>query len=110
MPPISTGLEQVGAAAAQSVGQREVGAAAGERKARNRVRREAVVGTGREAPDAAGRAGSSEDVIAVGGLRAAEAGRPHAPARVVDFAQRRLAIKRGIGVAFVLRTLLAVRG
>ena len=36
--------------------------------------------------------------VALGGLRTAKAGRPHAPAWVVSVAERRLAIDRGIGV------------
>ena len=63
-----------------------------------RVRREAIVGADRGAGNAAGRGVGSERRIAVGGLRAAKAGRPHAPARLERHRRRRLG-EHGIGVA-----------
>ena len=69
------GLEQVGAAAA-AVRHAEAGAAAGQRKARDGVWREEIIRAGGDAEDAAGAGVRSERRIAVGGLRAAEAGAP----------------------------------
>ena len=91
------GLEQVGTAGAD-IGDAEIGAAAGQREAGHRERREAIVGADRRAGDAAGRTVRSECGVAVGRLRAAKACRPHAPAPIVAVAQRRLG-EHGIGVA-----------
>src|SRR5437773_7261928 len=103
------GLEQVGAAPAEPV-DIESGAAACKRKAGDRRRREAIVKADGGAVDAAGGVVGAESSIAVGGLRATVAGRPHVPA-LFEIRQRRLAIDRGKGVACALVTrTLASRG
>ena len=110
MPNKGAGLEQVGTSGAGSV-DAEIGAAAGERKAGNRKRREPIVGADRGAVDAAGRAVRSQRRIAVGGLRSAEARRPDAP--VLSTAdrrrQRRLGDTCGKGIALPARMLGAAR-
>src|SRR3954453_18143248 len=76
------GLEQVRTSAA-AIGDREAGAAAGQRESRNRVWRKEIVRSHGSAEDAAGCGVRSQRGVAVGGLRAAEARGPHAPARLV---------------------------
>src|ERR1700721_4664905 len=75
----------------------ETGAAAGQRETRDRIWRDAIVGADGGAGDTAGRAVGAERGIAVGGLRAAIARRPYAPA-LLKGRRRRLGEHR-IGVA-----------
>src|SRR5260221_14173936 len=90
------------------MGDRKIGPPAGERKARQGERREAIVGADRGAIDPAGRWVRAERSVAVGGLRSAVARGPHAPALGEGFGDRRLAIDRGIGVTRARRAWLAV--
>src|SRR5262249_5440096 len=107
------GLEQVGSAIAQRV-DAEVGAAAGEREARDRVRREAVVGTNSGTVDAAACVVRAErNGIAIGPLRSSIAGGPHTPALLKGRCNgRRLGVDGRIRIAFtpgaVLRSVSEV--
>jgi hypothetical protein len=64
VPDERAGLKQVGSAGAKSV-DAEIGAAASQRKARQRVRREAVVGSYSGAEEAAAGVVRSDDRIAL---------------------------------------------
>ncbi len=108
MPHEGAGLEQVGAPAARAI-DAEVGAAAGKRKARQRIRREPVVGADRGAIDAARGVVRARRGVAVGGLRTAEARRPHAPAWRERHKRRRLGVDRRQRVIRLARLRIAER-
>ncbi len=79
MTQIGAGLEQIGAAGAE-IGDAEIGPAAGQRKADQRIRRKPVISADGGPKHAACRIVGAESRIAIRGLRAAEACGPHAPA------------------------------
>ena len=94
----SASLEKVGSSASQSIGDRKIGSAAGECEAGDGARRQQIIGASGDAEYAAGCRIRSQSRVALGGLRTAKTGRPHAPAWVVSVADRRLAVDRGVGV------------
>src|SRR5260370_12848621 len=77
VPDEGAGLEQLGAPASQSIGDREIAAAAGKGKTGDSLRRQPVVGADGDATDAAGGGVRAERGIAVGGLRTAKTVPPH---------------------------------
>src|SRR5260370_2928020 len=76
VPDEGAGLEQVGAPASQSIGDREIAAAAGKGKTGDSLRRQPVVGADGDATDAAGGGVGDERGISVRGLRTAKAAPP----------------------------------
>ena len=109
MPRIGAGLEDVGRAAAKSVGKRETGLAAREREANQGIRRDLVVGSGHEAIDARPGVLGSGDRISSHRLGTAIRGAPDAPATArLGGGQRRLG-RHHVSLALARRGL-ALRG
>ena len=79
---IDASLKRVAAAVAKAAGETPIGAAAGERKAKQRRRCDVIVHAGGETESLRGHIARSGGSIAVGDVAAAIAGAPGAPALV----------------------------
>ncbi len=91
--PVDAGLERIAPAAAEPLRQCPIGAAAGEREADERLRRQAIVESGGDAPRARGEiVRADHQRIAARLVIAAVRGAPRGPARLVD--QRRRLVER----------------